>query len=193
MEKKEIQAERMQRYFLDSTKNIIKSEGIQALTVRSIADNAGYSFGTIYNYYKDVKDLTYQSALEFMNECKEYVFSSQNTGHCDERIKFKAFKYVEYFVQYTGIYQLLFITGKNDVGNFSDFSKSLLQMNFSIFESEFIELFGDNHERLLEMFIILINGNLLFYINRHYPEQYMQLRENLIIQIDEFLKINTQK
>ena len=49
---KDIQTERLLRYFLDAAKNIIKSEGLDALTVRSVADKAGYSYGTLYNYYK---------------------------------------------------------------------------------------------------------------------------------------------
>lgn len=191
MGNKEIQSERLQRYFLDSAKNIIKSEGIEALTVRSIADNAGYSYGTLYNYYKDVKELVFQSGLEFVDECKQYVLACQYSGgDTKEEIKLKAKKYTEYFVQYVGIYQLLFITSKNEIGNFPQYSKAVSDMNHEIFGNNFKSLFGDNAESMLSMFVNLIAGNLLMYINRHQPEDYLVFRNSLEYQIDTFLNIN---
>ena len=53
MEKKEIQEQRMRGYFIQATKEIIKGEGIKSVSVRNIADRAGYSYATLYNYFKD--------------------------------------------------------------------------------------------------------------------------------------------
>lgn len=191
MGNKEIQNERLLRYFLDSAKNIIKSEGIEALTVRSVADDAGYSYGTLYNYYKDVKELVFKSGIEFIDECKDYVLNSHyKEDDIKAEIKFKTKKYIEYFVQYIGIYQLLFITSKGAIGSFQSFSKSVVEMNKDIFGENFKTLFGENSDNLLNMYINLLAGNLLMYINRQQPEDYIEFRDSLEFQIDSFLKIN---
>lgn len=188
MKNKEIQTERLLRYFLDSSKNIIKSEGIRAITVRSIADNAGYSYGTLYNYYKDVKELIYKSAVEFMAECKEYVLSQKFEGKSNkDSIKLKAAKYTEYFIQYNGVYELLFIVGKNQIGNFDEFNKEFIKMNIEIFGDDFKSLFEDKNDEMLNMFINIISGNLLLYLNRMFPTDYLEFKKSMEFQIDKLL------
>ncbi len=191
---KEIQTERLLRYFLDSAKNIIKSEGIEALTVRSIADNAGYSFGTLYNYYKDVKELVFESGIEFMNECREYVYNSEFKSDIPEDIiKFKAGKYVEYFVQYTGIYHLLFLTGRTNIGKFTEFNDALIKMNNDIFKEDFEKLFGKSYKIMLDMYIMFINGSLLMYINRSYPADFLEFRKSFVEQTTKLLNLEINK
>ena len=53
MERKKIQEERIRGYFIQATKEILKGEGLSALSVRNIADRAGYSYATLYNYFKE--------------------------------------------------------------------------------------------------------------------------------------------
>ena len=188
MTNKDIQTERLLRYFLDAAKNIIKSEGIDALTVRSVADKAGYSYGTLYNYYKDVKDLIHQSGIEFMGECKEYVAGIQYPENEPiEIIKLKSGKYIEFFVQYTGIYNLLYISGKNSIGKFREFNQALIEMNTEIFGNEFKQIFGNKSNEMLAMFMTLVSGSLLLYINRMYPEEYTDFRKSLNFQMDMLL------
>ena len=59
MDKKIIQEERMKGYFIQATKEILKGEGLRAASVRNIADQAGYSYATLYNYFKDIKELIF--------------------------------------------------------------------------------------------------------------------------------------
>ena len=88
MNRKEIQEERMKNYFIDATKEIITGEGIKALSVRSIAEKAGYSFATLYNYFKDVKDLIFYCVQDFSQECREYVVSrTENEERKKTKIK----------------------------------------------------------------------------------------------------------
>ena len=59
MKNKELQEQRMKGYFLQATKDMLKSEGLKSVNVRAIADRAGYSYATLYNYFKDINDLKY--------------------------------------------------------------------------------------------------------------------------------------
>ena len=54
MKNKDVQEMRMKNYFIQATKEILKSEGIKHVSVRSVADRAGYSYTTMYNYFKEI-------------------------------------------------------------------------------------------------------------------------------------------
>ncbi|HWO77724.1 MAG TPA: TetR/AcrR family transcriptional regulator, partial [Bacillus sp. (in: firmicutes)] len=46
MKRKEIQMNRMWKYFVDATAQIIEEEGVENVTARKIADIAGYTSST---------------------------------------------------------------------------------------------------------------------------------------------------
>ncbi|SDY59105.1 DNA-binding transcriptional regulator, AcrR family [Evansella caseinilytica] len=81
--KKEIQRARMWRYFLDAATEVIEEEGIQNVTIRKIADKAGYTSSTAYNYFKDLSHLKFFAAMRFttdyLNELPEYMKRGENT------------------------------------------------------------------------------------------------------------------
>jgi len=60
-DRQEIKKQRMKSYFLEAAKAAIKSEGADQLTVRKVADAAGYSYATIYNYFKDLNALLWET------------------------------------------------------------------------------------------------------------------------------------
>lgn len=88
MDNKKIQEERMKRYFIQATKKILKGEGLKAVNVRTIAKEAGYSYATLYNYFKDIKDLVFECVKDFQSECKEIVdLEAKGTQRGVSRIK----------------------------------------------------------------------------------------------------------
>jgi AcrR family transcriptional regulator len=110
MNSSKVQEERVRRYFIDAAKEIIRAEGIRALSVRNVAQKAGYSYATIYNYFKDLKGLMAHCIEEFLEECSVAIL--QQSGHLDTgcgrvQAMFKA--YANYFVQYPGTYDLFFL------------------------------------------------------------------------------------
>lgn len=56
-DKKSIKRQRIKTYFLDAAKEIIIGEGYEKVSVRRVADMAGYSYATIYNYFTDLNEL----------------------------------------------------------------------------------------------------------------------------------------
>ena len=73
MTRNAIQEERMKRYFIEAAKEIIRGEGIEAVSSRSVAERAGYSYATLYNYFKDVRDLVFCCVDDFLDECRKFV------------------------------------------------------------------------------------------------------------------------
>ncbi|MRH41501.1 TetR family transcriptional regulator [Aquibacillus halophilus] len=81
--RKEIQRARMWRYFLDAATEVIEEEGLDQVTIRKIADRAGYTSSTAYNYFKDLSHLKFFAAMRFttdyINELPLYLEKGTNT------------------------------------------------------------------------------------------------------------------
>ncbi|AMQ07091.1 TetR/AcrR family transcriptional regulator [Sporosarcina psychrophila] len=75
MENKKIQRSRMWKYFVDATAEIIEEEGIENVTIRKVADRAGYNSATIYNYFTEISHLIFFASMKFL---KTYTNDVQN-------------------------------------------------------------------------------------------------------------------
>ncbi len=73
MDRKEIKKERTRRYFLDAAKEIIRAEGVSALTTKKIGDRAAYSYASIYNYFENFNELVCLCLEEMAAECAQRV------------------------------------------------------------------------------------------------------------------------
>jgi AcrR family transcriptional regulator len=65
---KETQTVRMMSYFINATADIIEKEGIDNVTIRKIADLAGYNSATIYNYFEDLSHLIFFASMSFIKK-----------------------------------------------------------------------------------------------------------------------------
>jgi AcrR family transcriptional regulator len=68
---KEIQRIRMMVYFIEATAEIIEKEGIENVTIRKVADIAGYNSATIYNYFGELSHLVFFSSMRFLKKYSE--------------------------------------------------------------------------------------------------------------------------
>jgi len=56
-DKQNLKTKRVKSYFIQAAKSIIITDGIENVSVRKVADLAGYTFTTIYNYFTDLNEL----------------------------------------------------------------------------------------------------------------------------------------
>ncbi|MFT8319663.1 MAG: TetR/AcrR family transcriptional regulator [Bacillus sp. (in: firmicutes)] len=80
MNKKEMKRSRMWKYFIDATSEIIETEGIDKVTIRKVADKAGYNSATIYNYFSEVSHLIFFASMKFLKEYTEDVSVQMGKG-----------------------------------------------------------------------------------------------------------------
>jgi len=194
MVKNEVQEERMRRYFINAAKGILKGEGLRNISVRNIAKEAGYSYATLYNYFKDVQDLVFECVKDFLTECDEII--KRETDHIPrgyDKIKGITKSYVKYFVQYPGIFELFFIEKARDL--------STKQPTIELINSFFDGLCKPEWDFLIEKKKVTIGkaaavqsqlnfsilGMLLLYINRRHPKTYQEFIELLERQINSSL------
>ncbi|EFY08939.1 transcriptional regulator, TetR family [Erysipelothrix rhusiopathiae ATCC 19414] len=57
MSHKKIKKQRTMLYFMQAAKEIVNTEGMQAITIRKVADIAGYNSATLYNYFENLDQL----------------------------------------------------------------------------------------------------------------------------------------
>ncbi len=193
-ENQRIQEERIKTYFIEATKKILKGEGLRAINVRNIAKEAGYSYATLYNYFKDVKELVFECAKDFERECTELVQTeTKNSKRGKLKIKSISKSYVKYFVQYPGIFELFFLERITDLGHKNptiNLVYSLLdnlcedEWNYCIEQDIYSKKEVEIKKELLRNSLV---GLLLFYLNRHTPQNYNEFFELTNRQIESII------
>lgn len=82
MEKRKIRRKRTMTHFIDAADKIIKEEGINKITIRKVADKAGYNSATIYNYFENLDHLMLFAAMRYIKDYSlalpEYLKDAKN-------------------------------------------------------------------------------------------------------------------
>ncbi len=194
MGKNEIQDERMRQYFINSAKEIITSEGISAVSVRNVAKKAGYSYATLYNYFKNVWDLIFVCVEDFIKECKAFVLADiEKVYPGRERIVAITHSYSKFFVQYPGLFDLLFLEEANGIS-----PKTSLEPVYTLFDelvgSEFNlcvseKLIKKSSAKQVQSGIKLaVHGALMFYMTRRHTQSYQEFSKEIDSIIDFWIK-----
>lgn len=63
--RKEKQRKRTMRFFIDAASQLISDHSIDEVTIRKVADIAGYNSATLYNYFENLNHLKSLAALTF--------------------------------------------------------------------------------------------------------------------------------
>lgn len=168
-----IQEERVRGYFLNAAKDLIRAEGIQVVSARNVAERAGYSYATLYNYFKDIRDLIFSCIEDFMKECSDFVKNDTiGSKPGKERLQKRVKNYVKFFVQYPGIFALLYqqkpsemSTNSSNISSIYGFFETLIDEDLKTLyaSSDFTEKECFTYS---ENFKYSIHGSLLFYLNR---------------------------
>ncbi|ADK15839.1 MULTISPECIES: TetR/AcrR family transcriptional regulator [Clostridium] len=148
MVKKTIKKHRNMSYFIDAASKIMDEEGVQSITIRKVADMAGYNSATLYNYFENLDELILYASIRHL---REYTFSlSQYINALHDNID-KYYEIWKYFCKYSfsnpEIYNnIFFVKHSNSISN-------IIEEYYSIFPEEL----GDHSENLLPM---LLKSNL---------------------------------
>lgn len=133
--RKDIQRERMWRYFLDAATEVIEKEGIENVTIRKIADKAGYTSSTAYNYFRDLSHLKFFAAMRFtkdyIEELPDYMGKGKNTV---EKWLYSWECFCKHSFEQPQIYAVIFI---NDLGIVPE---ALLEHYYKIYKNDLIGL-----------------------------------------------------
>jgi AcrR family transcriptional regulator len=179
MERKQLQEQRIKGYFVQAAKDILRSEGLKGISVRNVSQHAGYSYATLYNYFNDIRFLVFECVKDFQEECTVFVFEKVgNASSGLERLKAISKAYVEYFVEYPGIFELFYIEKMSTYGNSSEtveliytFLDRLCDEDWTSYANT-MKLAPEFIDKLRDQLRFSLIGLLLFYLNRNFPGSY---------------------
>lgn len=170
MDKKEIQRQRMMKYFIDAAKEIIKEEGTNALTARKVGEKAGYSYATIYNYFKDLNGLLIYCVFDFLEDCYRYMKDLKvEAKNSKEKFIQYSLEYFKYFAQRPDLFHIIFIKHHGEASY--EIIKEQKQPSVALLLRETLEMCAkdgyiteENVDLLGELATSSIHGKLLFFL-----------------------------
>lgn len=191
---KEIQSQRIRGYFIQATKEILIGEGLRGVSVRNVARQAGYSYATLYNYFKDAKDLVFECVVDFQEECREQVLQdAQQAAPGKDRLKAIALAYIKYFVQYPGVFELFYLERPHNLASKQPTVKLIATFleRLSMPEWDYCvqtaALEAEQSETYKQAYNNLITGMLMLYLGHKHPAEYKQFMQQVHQQLDLLL------
>jgi AcrR family transcriptional regulator len=178
---------------------MLKGEGLRSINVRAVADRAGYSYATLYNYFKDIKELIFICVQGFQDEAEIIVrkeTSSMPAGK--ERIREILKSYIRYFVQYPGIFELFFVEKMNDIGARQPTASLICTFPDRLCAEDWkycIEnsLMTETQAAILmETLRSATSGLLLLYMHRGHPVAFDRFNEEVGQQLDFILQLSAE-
>ena len=145
MNNKEMKQRRMWTYFIDATEELIKTEGFQQVTIRNVAEKAGYNSATIYNYFAEFSHLLFFASFKFLKPYLTKVTNEMKKE--DDPVK----KYIIAWECYSensfnnpDIFNSVFLM---DLG---DHPENLLDRYYELYPSDLLEIPEELHPLLLD-------------------------------------------
>lgn len=184
---KDIQKQRKKKYFIDAAKGLIDEIGVEAITVKKIAQRAGYATGTLYNYFDNLNVLLFNCILDYFEELYNELSNIQvvDDDYQSYLLTLMAV-YTDYFTQNPEIYYLIYlknlgpIEAVNDGKTFRPKISSLLKNALiDYYKSNNISITSQELEIVGSLITNSLHGNLLFYINRKRDITVKQLKEKI--------------
>lgn len=131
-------------YFIDAANQIIENEGIDAVTIRKIADIAGYNSATLYNYFEDLDHLLFFASMKYL---KDYALSLPDYINDSKNALDKFLKIWECFCYHSFNKPKIYYTVFFD--KYRDSISDVIKKYYSIFPEEL----GDQSPDMLPMFM----------------------------------------
>lgn len=198
MRNKLLKEKRMRGYFIEAAKQILKGEGIDSMSVRNIADHAGYSYATLYNYFKDVADVINECIKDFSEECQEYV-ASKTKGLPDGYEKLRAIihSYINYFLEYPSVFDVFYLEKINKIEKKKDTSELIVYLLENLCSNQWKYLIDNgyissqNANKAISFLRFQIPGLFILHINRGYPDSQKEFLNLVDSQLEKIIRLDT--
>ncbi|MCW7754579.1 TetR/AcrR family transcriptional regulator [Desulfobotulus sp. H1] len=158
-ERARIKQYRIMKYFVGSAAEIIKKEGVGAVTIRRASDLAGYASATMYNYFDNLHHLVFLATMNYLEEYNaalpHYIAHCRNSV---ERYMAVSKCFTEYSYAEPEIYELLFFTHSDQ--------------KLELYTQQYYELFP---EKIVEEWPVPLNK--IYKHNSIYARSFMMLED----------------
>lgn len=180
-------------YFIEAAQNIMENEGIENITLRKVADMAGYNSSTLYKYFKNLDHLISFASIKYF---KDY---NLNISRCIENVNDEYKKYIimwKLFCKYSfdnaqAFYQVFFNLSSDELSYITKQYYDMFPEDLGIHDSDISLMITG--ESIKERNKILLN-NLVD--TGYIPAKDLDIINDIIISFYQnllFLKKNTGK
>lgn len=80
MANRERHHQRVLKYFIEATQLIIQKKGMEAVTIRKVAEIAGFNSATLYNYFQDLDQLLLYASLNHLTSYNQKIIQESFAG-----------------------------------------------------------------------------------------------------------------
>lgn len=167
-DKQNLKTQRVRSYFVQAAKKIILDEGVENVSVRKVADLAGYTFSTIYNYYNTLNELLQEVKSDIINDLIMHMQQTLPKKVFDiDDIKKQNRLYVKYFIDNPNVFSFFYSYRlhpiEKDRAEVPDFSMQYLETYRGFVESGLIT--EAEVAALARTFIYSLQGLLALYFS----------------------------
>ncbi len=104
-----VKANLVKRAFAEAAKKIIIEEGIESVSVRKVADRAGYTFATLYNHFKSEDELLWYTRNIMIGDIVAYMNALKGEDAAGIHEVQKIFsRYLDYFLTYPNVFRFFY-------------------------------------------------------------------------------------
>ena len=182
---KEVHEERVKGYFLEAAKDLIRGEGLEVISARNVAERAGYSYATLYNYFNDIRDLIFSCVEDFLEECRTFVQNcTSKAPEGKEHLLAAVSGYCNFFIQYPGIFDLLFHQKTSAIATAQSKLEKIVEFFPEITADDWRIIVGENNadneiSRIQNAYVYAIHGLLLLYLNNRQVMEYNEVMQKV--------------
>ena len=110
MDRKTIRRDRRRQFFINSAMELLKEGDETRLTAKGIAEGAGYSAASLYDYFESLDALLIMSVDEYMREIGEVTdLEISKTNLVTDGIKAAYMVYSKYFLDNPALFRTIFM------------------------------------------------------------------------------------
>lgn len=191
-DKKTIKSERVKYFFADTAKKMILEQGIESVSVRKTAEMAGYSYATLYNHFKNLDQLLWDTRRLLIKDIAEYLEKNAENDISDSRGIKKIFRtYLEYYITNPNVFRFFYFHKLNEKDKKSgpegdvDFESYYAKTFASFLDAGTISL--EEVGKIMKILIYSVHGMLTLYISGNDNLTVQQMYTDLDEIIDSLL------
>ena len=170
-DKRQVKEERVRAVFIETAKEMILAEGAQAVSVRRIADQAAYSYATLYNHFENLNELLWHTRNALMEDIGAYIhehYPADVKGAAGIRELFRT--YADFYILYPNAFKFFFFSDLEEPK--AGFVSRAKELNFDQAFGEAFSEFAVNGadtpealEAIGKTILFAVHGLLLIYIS----------------------------
>lgn len=173
---------RTRESFVRVAKEIVSNEGHRAVSVRKVAEAAGYSYAALYSYFRDVEDLLNAVRILLIEELAANLDAgSAKEGDPRERFIAAFQDYAHYYLEHPNVFKFFYYRRSEAVSwssdaRFSGFGSVMEQI------ASFVTVPGMTPDDLLpvaKICMYTVHGALLLFFSGDSPHSEASLKDEL--------------